>query len=242
MSSKPKLNTKKSGGGVPAARVTESDNISDQVPCGKRQVPHHVRYATLPIVQPHDNHMFTLDEITLFFWNISNDARSQREGETKEKIVAGWVRANRQQGASSASGSQSSRALTHRSKASKVSSNSVPSSQAVTRVTAGKYQISDDDTHTNEVGRGAVSDNDEVEGVECEEARNSPAKGKQRANNKVCSVLSLLCRSLRFRRTSLLLNAARNPSLPSTSVLPTKLASLPNATTATCGPNESSPR
>jgi len=52
MSSKPKLNTKKSGGGVPAAKVTESDNISDQVPCGKRQVPHHVRYATLPIVQP----------------------------------------------------------------------------------------------------------------------------------------------------------------------------------------------
>src|SRR5712691_8223714 len=138
-----------------------------------------------------DNHMFTLDKITLFFWNISNDARSQREGETKDKVIAGWVRATRQQGASSASGSRSSHALTHPSKASKVLSNSVLSSQAVTRVTAGKYQMIDDDAHANEVGRGAVSDDDEVEGVECEEARNSPAKGKQRANNKVCSVLSL---------------------------------------------------
>ena len=185
--------------------------------------------------------MFTLDEITLFFWNVSNDARSQREGDTKDKIVAGWVHATRRQEALSASGSQSSHALTHRSKASKVSSMSVPSSQVVTRVTAGKFQMSDDDAYTNEVGGGAVSDKDEVEGVECEEARNSPAKGKQQANNKVCCVLSLLCRSLRFCRTSLLSNAARNPSPSSASVLPTKLASLLNATLATCGPNKSSP-
>lgn len=182
--------------------------------------------------------MFTLDEITLFFWNVSNDARSQREGVTKDKVVAGWVRATRrQQEALSASGSQSSYALTHRSKASKVSSKSVPSSH-VSRVTAGKFQMSDDNAYTNEVDRGAVSDNDEVEGVEREDALNSPAKGKQRANNKVCSVLSLLCRSLRFRRTSLLSNAARNPSA---SALPTKLASLPNATLVTCGPSKSSP-
>lgn len=186
--------------------------------------------------------MFTLDDITLFFWNISNDARSQREGKTKEKDIAGWVHAIRQQKTSSASGSQSSRALTHRSKASKLSSNSFSSSQVVTTVTAGKYQMRVDDAHASEVGRGAVSDDDEVEGVECEEARNSPAKGKWRANNKVCLVLSLLCQSLRFCRTSSLLDAARNPSLPSASVLPTKLASLLNATLATCGPNESSPR
>ena len=79
--------------------------------------------------------MFTLDELTLFFWNNSNDTRSQQEGETKDKVIVGWVRATHQQGAASASGSQSSYALAHCLKASHVSSNSVPSSQAMISVT-----------------------------------------------------------------------------------------------------------
>ena len=133
--------------------------------------------------------MFTLDEITLFFWNLSNDARSNREGETKDKFVASWVGATHQQEVASASGSQS---LVQRSKASNVSSRSVPSSWAVVRVTTSKRQLSDDDTNADEVGGGAVSDNNEIEGVECEEARNSPFKGKRRANNNVCSFSSLL--------------------------------------------------
>ena len=180
--------------------------------------------------------MFTLDEMTLFFWNVSNDARSQREGETKNKTVTGWV--NCQQEALSTTGSQSSHALTHRSKASEVSTYSVPSLRAVAKITAGKHWLSDDDAYSDEVGGGAVSDNDEVGGVEREEARRSPFKGKQRANNNVCPVFSLLRRSLRICRASSLLHAARNPSLPSASVLPTKLASRPNATPATCGPNK----
>ena len=184
--------------------------------------------------------MFTLDKLTLFFWNNSNDARSQQEGETKDKVVAGWVYATHQQEAMSVSGSQSSYALAHRLKASNVSSHSVPSLRAMIRVTAGKYQLIDDATYANEVGGVAVSDNDKVEGVECEEARNSPLKGKKQANNNVRSVLSVLCRALRFCRTLLLSNAARNPSLPSASVLPTKLASLLNATLVMCGPNMSS--
>ena len=57
-SSKPKLNTKESGGGVPADKGTASGNVTDQdhqVPPnrGKHQaVPYHKRYATLrlPIV------------------------------------------------------------------------------------------------------------------------------------------------------------------------------------------------
>ena len=150
--------------------------------------------------------MFTLDEITLFFWNVSNDARSKREGETKTKLVASWVGETYQQKAVSAtgSGSQSSYALAHRSKASNLSSYSVPSSQAVVRVTAtSKHRLSDDDTYADEVGRGAVSDNDEREGPEYEEARNSPLKGKKRANNNVRSILSLLCRYLSFCRASL---------------------------------------
>ena len=137
--------------------------------------------------------MFTLDKLTLFFWNNSNDARSQREGETKDKVIAGWVHSTHQQEAASASGSQSSYALARRSKASNVSSNSVPSSQAMIRVTAGKYRLIDNDAYVNEVGGVAVSDNDEVEGAECEEACNSPLKGKKRANNYVHSVLSVLC-------------------------------------------------
>ena len=133
--------------------------------------------------------MFTLDEITLFFWNLSNDTRSNREGGTKDKFVASWVGAIHQQEVASASGSQS---LVQCSKASNVSSRSVPSSRAVVRITTSKCQLSDDDTNANKVGRGAVSDNNEVEGVECEEACNSPFKGKQRANNNVCSFSSLL--------------------------------------------------
>jgi len=137
--------------------------------------------------------MFTLDEITLFFWNDSNDARSKREGETKDKFVASWVGASHQQEVTSTSGSQSSHALVHHSKASNISSRSVLSSRAVVRTTAGKHQLSDDDTYAGEVSRGAVSDNDKLEGAECEEARNSPPKGKRQANNNVCSVLSLPC-------------------------------------------------
>jgi len=137
--------------------------------------------------------MFTLDELTLFFWNNGNDAKSQQEGETKDKVVTGWVCATHQQGAASASGSQSSYALACHLKASHVSSNSVPSLWAMISVTAGKYQLIDDDTYANEVGGVAVLDNNKVEGAECEEARNSPLKGKKRANNNIRSVLSVLC-------------------------------------------------
>jgi len=63
----------------------------------------------------------------------------------------------------------------------------------VIRATAGKHQLSDDDTYASEVGRGAVSDNVKLEGAECEEAHNSPLKGKRQANNNICSVLYLLC-------------------------------------------------
>ena len=146
--------------------------------------------------------MFTLDEITLFFWNVSNDARSKREGETKDKFVASWVGATSQQDAASATGSQSSHALASRSKASNVSSCSVSSSRAVVKVTTNKRRFTDDDTYADDVGGGAVSDNDELEGPECEEARNSPLKGKQRANNSVCCVLSFLHQYLRFYRAS----------------------------------------
>ena len=138
--------------------------------------------------------MFTLDNITLFFWNDSNDARSKQQGETKDKFVATWVGTTHRQGVTSTSGSQSSYALVHRLEVSNVSSHSVPSLQVVVRATVGKRQLSDDDTYASEVSRGAVSDNDELEGAECEEACNSPLKGKQWANNDVCSVLSLLCR------------------------------------------------
>ena len=147
--------------------------------------------------------MFTLDDITLFFWNDSNDARSKRQGETKDKFVATWVGATHRQGVTSTSGSQSSHALVHRSEVSYVSSCSVPSSRVVVRTTAGKHRLSDDDTCAGEVSRGAVSENDELEGAECEEARNSPLKGKRRANNDVCSVFSVLRRYLRSYRASL---------------------------------------
>ena len=49
-SSKPKPNMKKTGGGASASKVPVSDDISDQVPCGKYQacqVPaHNIRYAS----------------------------------------------------------------------------------------------------------------------------------------------------------------------------------------------------
>jgi hypothetical protein len=140
--------------------------------------------------------MFTLDEITLFFWNLSNDARSNREGATRDKFVASWVGAARETShvarASVTSGSQSSHAFA-RAKPSNlrtshsISSRSVQSSQAVVNVAAGKRQLSDDDAYADEVDGWPMSDNDELEGVECEEARNSPLKGKQRVDNKVRS-------------------------------------------------------
>jgi hypothetical protein len=61
------------------------------------------------------------------------------------------------------------------------------------KVTAGKHWLSDDDAYSNEVGRGAVSDNNEVGGMKREEAHRSPFKRKQQANNNVCPVFSLLC-------------------------------------------------
>ena len=137
--------------------------------------------------------MFTLDNITLFFWNNSNDARSKWQGETMDKSVATWVGTTHWQGVTSTSRSQSSYALVHCSEVSNVSSCSVPSLWVVVRATAGKHQLSDNDTYAGEVSKGAVSDNDKLEGAECEKAHNSPLKGKQQANNNVCSVLSLLC-------------------------------------------------
>jgi hypothetical protein len=115
-------------------------------------------------------------------------------GETYQQEVASATR----------SGSQSSYALAHCSKASNLSSYSVPSSQAVVRVTAtGKHRLSDNNTYADEVGRGAVSDNDKHEGPEYEEAHNSPLKGKQQANNNIHSISSLLCQYLSFCRASL---------------------------------------
>ena len=169
--------------------------------------------------------MFTLDEITLFFWNLSNDARSKREGATKDKFVASWVGATRETShearASAASESQSSHALA-RSKPSNlrtsrsISSRSVQSSQAVVNIAAGKCQLSDDDAYADEVGGWPMSDYDELEGVECEEARNSPLKGKQRANNKVRSrtVLSLLHRYLRHISQGLVVVKRHKESKP----------------------------
>jgi hypothetical protein len=87
----------------------------------------------------------------------------------------------------------------------------------VAKVTADKPQLSNEDTYTNDVGGGAVLDNNEVVGVECEEAYNSLLKGKQWANNKVYYILSLLHRSLIFCRALLLLNAMRSLNLPSIS-------------------------
>jgi hypothetical protein len=78
-------------------------------------------------------------------------------------------------------------------KASNLSSYSVPSLQAVVRViVTGKYQLSDNNTYADKVGRGTVSDNDERKGPEYEEAHNSLLKGKQWANNNVHSISSLL--------------------------------------------------
>ena len=171
--------------------------------------------------------MFTLDELTLFFWNNSNDARSQWEGKTKDKVIVGWVHSTHQQEAASVSGSQSSYALAHCSKASNVSSNSVLSSWAMIRVTAGKYWLIDNDTYVNEVGRVAVSDNDEIEGAECEEACNSPLKGKKQANNNIHSVLSVLCQSLRFLEDLVIIKCSKE-SQPSKRKCASNQTSLPS--------------
>jgi len=68
-----------------------------------------------------------------------------------------------------------------------------------------------EDAHASEVGRGAVSDDDEVEGAECEEARNSPAKGKQRANNKDLVIIKRSKESKPSQRK----RASNQTSLPS---------------------------
>ena len=155
--------------------------------------------------------MFTLDEITLFFWNLSNNARLKQEGATRNKFIASWVGSTQESSyVASASEPQSLHALAaHHSKPSdvctshSVSSRSIPPSWAVVKVATHKRQLSDDDTYANDGGGWAVSDCDELKGVECEEARNSPLKGKQRANNNVCSVLPLPHHYLRFHRASL---------------------------------------
>jgi len=61
MSSKPKPNMKKTGGRASASKVPASDDISDQVPCGKYQVhqvpAHNIRYTSYCLTSQQPPHV-----------------------------------------------------------------------------------------------------------------------------------------------------------------------------------------
>lgn len=137
--------------------------------------------------------MLTLDNTTMYYWNLSNQARSTRHRAGKEHIEdwqAGLQTKPRSGAQSSRGSTRSSGTTTSSSRLSH--SQSVRSSLVSVRGPSANRVTNGDDDNAGDLG--GVSDRDELEGKEYEDARDSPRKGKQRIDSKVCpmsiSVLS----------------------------------------------------
>ena len=127
--------------------------------------------------------MLTLDNTTMYYWNLSNQARSSQRGVGKEH-VEDWqagLQTNSQSGAQSSRGSTGTSGTT----SSQLShSQSVRSSLVSVRDLSANRVTNGDDGGAD--GLGGVLDCNELEGKEYKYAHDSPQKGKQRIDSKVC--------------------------------------------------------
>jgi hypothetical protein len=138
--------------------------------------------------------MLTLDETTLFFWNLSNEARARRAGVTAQTPVANWVAVTvpgvpPPPVSQLSTGTQSSRAPSQPRSVRTMSAHSslFQSSRSAlsTQVSVKGYARAGRNNEDEASFVGGLSDHDELEGDEFKDAQNSPVKGKCRVNSKV---------------------------------------------------------
>jgi hypothetical protein len=127
--------------------------------------------------------MLTLDPITLFFYNLSQSSEGHRDA-SKHHEVASWansVHSNIKTKGTKQSTSTPS--LTSRSQYSSISS-SLASSRSALNGNIGVKVTQDED---NDDGALGLSDYDEMQGEERDEAKQSPVKPQRsRVSNRVC--------------------------------------------------------
>jgi hypothetical protein len=152
----------------------------------------NTRYMAFP--HQHHHQMLTLDETTLFFWNLSNDARARRVSVSSQATVVNWVNATvpgilpppvSQCSTSTLPSRAPSQTCTVRMMSTHSSwfpiSQSALSAQVSVKCYAGVGRNNkDEDSFV-----GGLSNHDELEGDEFKDAQNSPVKGKCCVDSKV---------------------------------------------------------
>lgn len=135
--------------------------------------------------------MLTLDPITLFFYNLSQSSEGHRDA-SKQHEVAGWANSvrskSKQTRTKDSKGSTSTPSLAGLSQRSSISS-TLASSRSALNGNVGVKVTQDED---NDDGALGLSDYDEMQGEERDEAKQSPVKPQRsRVSNKVCHFFSL---------------------------------------------------
>lgn len=132
--------------------------------------------------------LLTLDETTLFYWDLSSSTKKDRSGAL---AVADWsAEVKKKYGAPGSSNSKSNGTPSLTSSRSKTAGISQPSTRRPPSVASQTSALSngikitglDDEL----IDRGAFSDRDETVGQEYEDKKVSPAKGKVRLSSQVC--------------------------------------------------------
>lgn len=131
--------------------------------------------------------LLTLDQTTLFYWNLSNEYLKPKFSGTND--VEKWT-ANIPKGTKPSSRKTASTpSLTHsRSSVSRTTATRPPAS-ATSRTSALSNGIKiseEDDLYDNE--KGVISDCDETRGEEYEAKKNSPVKGATRLTSEVSTI------------------------------------------------------
>lgn len=138
--------------------------------------------------------MLTLDETTLFFWNLSNEARARRASVTSQSPVANWVNATvpgvppppvSQRSTSTLPSKVPSQTRTVRTMSTHSSRFQSSRSALSAQVSVKGYARAGRNNEDEDSFVGGLSDHDELEGDEFKDAQNSPVKGKRRVDSKV---------------------------------------------------------
>lgn len=136
--------------------------------------------------------LLTLDQTTLFYWNLSNEYRKPKFSGTND--VASWTAGIPKGTKPSIERTNTTPSLSNsRSNGSRATSATRPPSSVVSRASAlsNGIQISGADTD-NLMENGAISDRDETQGEEYEAKKKSPIKGGTRLTSTVSIINRLL--------------------------------------------------
>lgn len=158
-----------------------------------------VRY--MPVVfhcqRHHQMLRVMLDETTLFFWNLGNEARAERAGITAQTLVANWVNVTVPglpsppvSQSSTSTRTLSSRVLSQprsvRTMSTQSSQSQSPRSALSAQVSVRGYARAARNNEDEGSFVGGIFDHDELEGDEFKDSQNSPVKGKRHVNSRVC--------------------------------------------------------